>query len=157
MLVMFPTAQSRPRSCLQASPNSTKKSAPPRWGSSITSCRVRFGPKVGLTDRVQCPLGSRDHSSGRYEPYPPDQAIDLYQVRDIVLLVTQRVTVAARGLVNEFNIERLPLGFDCFALRETKLRPLGEPRAPKRRQSADRGSSQSRQRWDKAGIHVALR
>src|SRR6202030_636009 len=33
--------------------------------------------KVGLTDNVQCPLGSRDHRSGRYEPYPPGQGIDL--------------------------------------------------------------------------------
>src|SRR5690348_7876779 len=36
-----------------------------------------IGRKVGLTDNVQCPLGSRDHRSGRYEPYPPGQGIDL--------------------------------------------------------------------------------
>ena len=44
-----------------------------------------IGPKVGLTDCVQYPFSSRDHWSGRYEPYPPDQGIDLDQVRDIVL------------------------------------------------------------------------
>jgi hypothetical protein len=44
-----------------------------------------IGPKIGLNDRVKCPLGSRDDWSRRYEPYPPDQGIDLDQVRDIVL------------------------------------------------------------------------
>jgi hypothetical protein len=40
-----PIAQSRPKSCLQASPNSAKKSDPPRWGSSITSCNERLGAR----------------------------------------------------------------------------------------------------------------
>src|SRR5215813_14491313 len=92
------------------------------------------------------PFGSRDHWSGRYEPYPPDQGIYLDQVRDLVLLVTQRVSVEATGLVNEFSIERLPLGLDCFVVREAKLRPLCQPRAPKRCEPADCGSSQGRQR-----------
>jgi hypothetical protein len=35
--------------------------------------------------------------------------------------VTQRVPVEARGLVDKFNIERLPLGLDCFTVREAKL------------------------------------
>src|SRR5271169_4102966 len=99
-----------------------------------------IGPKVGLNDRVKCPLGSRDDWSWRYEPYPSDYGIDLDQVRGIVLLVTQRVPVEARGLVNEFSVERLPLGLDRFMVREAKLSPLGQPRASKRCQSADCGS-----------------
>jgi hypothetical protein len=66
-------------------------------------------------------VGSRNDWSARCEPYPPEQSKELGQVRDIVLLVTQRVPVEARGLIDEFNIERLPLGFDRFVLRETKL------------------------------------
>ena len=29
-----------------------------------------IGPKVGLNDRIECPLGSRNDWSGRCEPYP---------------------------------------------------------------------------------------
>ena len=44
--------------------------------------QVTIGRKVGPTDRVQCPLGSRGNWSGRYKPYPSDQSTDLDQVRD---------------------------------------------------------------------------
>src|SRR5215472_12259908 len=104
-----------------------------------------IGPKIGLNDRVQCPLGSRDNWSGCYEHYPSDQTIDFDQVRDIVLLMTQCVPIEARGLVNEFSIERLPLCLDCFVVRETELRPLCQPRTPERCQAANCGSSQGRQ------------
>ena len=102
--------------------------------------------KVGLNDRVECTLGSRDDCSGRREPYPPEQGKNLGQVRDVVLLVTQRVPVAGRGLVDEFSIERLSLGLDCLVVREAKLRPLRQPRASKRCQSADCRSSKGGQR-----------
>ena len=42
-------------------------------------------PKIGLNDRVQCPMGSRNDWSGRCEHYPSDQSIELDQVRGIVL------------------------------------------------------------------------
>ena len=45
MLLMFPAAQSRARSRLQASPNSIRKLNPPRCTSSSTSCIVRLGPR----------------------------------------------------------------------------------------------------------------
>src|SRR5215470_7544806 len=88
-------------------------------------------PKVGLNDRVECPLGSREDWPGRYQSYPSKQSKELDQVRGIVLLVTQRVPVEARSLVNEFGIERLPFGLDPFMVPKAKLRPLGQPRAPK--------------------------
>ena len=44
-VLMFPIAQSRPRSCLQASPNSIRKWNPPWCTSSKTSCMVRLGPR----------------------------------------------------------------------------------------------------------------
>src|SRR5215467_11474927 len=88
-------------------------------------------PKVGLNDRVECPLGSREDSPGRYQFYSSKQSKELDQVRGIVLLVTQRVPVQTRGLVNEFSIELLPLGLDPFMVPEAKLRPLGQPRTPK--------------------------
>jgi hypothetical protein len=47
-----------------------------------------IGPKVGLNDRIECPLGSRNDWSGRCEPYPSEQSKELGQVRGIVLLVT---------------------------------------------------------------------
>jgi hypothetical protein len=47
-------------------------------------------PKVGLNDRVECPLRSRDDCSGRHEPYPSEQSKKLGRVRDVVLLVTER-------------------------------------------------------------------
>jgi hypothetical protein len=103
-------------------------------------------PEVGLNDGVECTLGSRDDWSRRYEPYPPEQSKELGQVRGVVFLVTQRVPVEARGLVNEFSIESLPLGLDRFMVRETKLRPLRQPRASKRCQSADCRSSKGGQR-----------
>ena len=81
-------------------------------------------PKVDLNYRVKGPLGSGDDWSGRYEPYPSQQSKELDQVRGIILLVTQRVPVEARSLVNEFGIELLPLGLDCFVMCEAKLRPL---------------------------------
>jgi len=86
-------------------------------------------PRVGLNDRVECPLRSRDDCSGRCEPYPSEQSKKLGQVRDVVLLVTERVPVEARGLVDEFSMERLSLGFDCCVVGEAKLRPLCQPRA----------------------------
>ena len=91
-----------------------------------------IGPKVGLNDRIECPLGSYNDWSGRCEPYPSEQSKELGQLRGIVLLVTQCVSIEARGLVNEFSIERLPLGLDCFVVRVMKLRPLCQPRTPKR-------------------------
>jgi len=139
-------AQSRPRSCLQASPNSIRKLNPSRRTSSNTSCRVRLSPKVSFNDHVERPLSSRDDWSRRYEPYPSEQSKELGQLRNVVLLVTQRVPVKASGLVNEFGIERLPLGPDCFLLREAKLRSLCEPRASKRCQSTDRSSAKGRER-----------
>jgi hypothetical protein len=102
--------------------------------------------KVGLNDRVECALGSYDDWSGRYEPNPSEQSKKLGQVRGFVLLVTQRIPVEASRFVNEFSIKRLPLGLDCFVVCEAKLRPLCQPRAPKRRQTADRGSPEGRQR-----------
>src|SRR5215472_16107031 len=102
--------------------------------------------KVGLNDRVECTLGSRDDCSGRREPYPPEQGKNLGQVRDVVLLVTQRVPVAGRGLVDEFSIERLPPGLDRFTPSEEKLGPLCQPRAPKRCQSTDYGSCEGGER-----------
>jgi hypothetical protein len=103
-----------------------------------------IGPKVGLNDRVECPLGSGDDRSGGYEPYPSEQSKKPGQVRGVVFLVTQRVPVEASGLVNEFSIERLPLGLDSFMVREKKLRPLRQPRASKRCQPANCRSSQGR-------------
>src|SRR5262249_39935523 len=104
-----------------------------------------IGPKVGLNDRVQCPLGGRDNCSGCYEYYPSEQTINLDQVRDVVLLMAQCIPIEARGLVNEFSIERLPLCLDCFVVREMELRPLCQPRTPNRCQAANCGSSQGRQ------------
>src|SRR5262252_9312145 len=42
-----------------------------------------IGTEVGLNDRVECPLRSRDDWSGRYEPYPSEQSKELDQVRRI--------------------------------------------------------------------------
>jgi hypothetical protein len=44
---MFPITQSRPKSCLQASPNSAKKSDLPRWKSSSPRARCDWAT-VGL-------------------------------------------------------------------------------------------------------------
>jgi hypothetical protein len=48
-------------------------------------------PKVGLNDRVECPLGSREDCRGRYQPYSSQQSKELDQVRGIILLVIQRI------------------------------------------------------------------
>jgi hypothetical protein len=103
-------------------------------------------PEVGLDDRVKCSLRGDDHRSGGYDPYPSEQSKKLDQVRGIVLLVTQRVPIEARGLVDKFKIQLLSLGLDCFVVCEPKLRPLCQPRAPKGRQTADCGSPEGRQR-----------
>jgi len=102
--------------------------------------------KVGLNDRVERTLGSRDDWSRRCEPYPSEQSKQLDQVRGIVLLVTQRVPIETSGLINEFSIERLPPGLDRFTPSEEKLGPLCQPGAPKRCQSTDYGSCEGRER-----------
>ena len=72
--------------------------------------------QVVLEDVGLDPLGRNDHCPGRYQTHTSDQVVELYQIGDVICLVSQGICEAARSLLDEVVVKRLQLGPFAFEM-----------------------------------------
>lgn len=93
--------------------------------------------EVGFENAPLDPFGSADHRAGRHHTHVSDQGVKPYHVGDVFRLMSQRVSIESRGLINEIAVERLQLLPFFLAYCIVKLCSLREPSGAQRGHTAD--------------------